>query len=118
MKLGDFGFAKRYKASDLNTTQCGTPLNMAPEILNGKKYSEKVDIWSFGSTLYECLFGTTAFIGKDKSDLREKVNKGIVRMPPSISLSASCLDFVSKCLLINPEKRMSIHQASNHPFMN
>lgn len=82
---------------------------MAPEILNGKKYNEKIDIWSFGATLFECLFGMTAFNGKDKADLKTNVNKGIVKLPTGLKLSTSCLDFVSKCLFINPEKRMSIH---------
>ena len=62
-------------------TQCGTPLNMAPEILNGKKYNEKIDIWSFGVTLFESLLGVTPFNGRDKLDLRDNVNFGIVRFP-------------------------------------
>lgn len=118
VKLGDFGFAKRYKKTDLNLTQCGTPLNMAPEILNGQKYNEKIDIWSYGVTLFESLFGVTPFNGRDKADLRDNVNLGIVKFPQGLNLSSSCLDFISKCLLINPEKRMSIHHALNHPFMN
>jgi len=53
----------------LAKTICGTPLNMAPEILNGKSYNYKVDIWSLGSTLFELLTGYTPFFGKDKLDL-------------------------------------------------
>lgn len=39
---------------------------MAPEILNGKPYTYKVDMWSFGVALYEALIGTTPFGGTDK----------------------------------------------------
>ena len=37
--------------------QCGTPLNMAPEILNAKAYGYKVDMWSIGVSMYEALTG-------------------------------------------------------------
>ena len=52
---------------------------MAPEILNNKTYDHKVDMWSFGVSIYEALLGTTPFGGKDKEDLRKNVNNGIVK---------------------------------------
>jgi serine/threonine protein kinase len=30
----------------------GTPLYLAPEIVRETKYTEKVDIWSFGCIIY------------------------------------------------------------------
>ena len=36
----------------------GSPLNMAPEVLGGRKYDTKADIWSLGACFYELLFGT------------------------------------------------------------
>jgi serine/threonine protein kinase len=52
---------------------------MAPEILNSKSYDYKVDMWSFGVSIYEALIGITPFGGKDKEDLRKNVNNGIVK---------------------------------------
>jgi serine/threonine protein kinase len=119
IKIGDFGFAKLYADNEGEcTTQCGTPLNMAPEIINSQGYDYKVDMWSFGVSIYEALIGTTPFGGKDKQDLKKNVNNGIVRLPSNLNLSNNCLDFLSKCLKIDPKKRFTIDHALNHPFMN
>ena len=37
---------------DLTQTSLGSPLYMAPEILNGDVYGNKADIWSLGIVLY------------------------------------------------------------------
>lgn len=42
----------------------GTPLNMAPEMLNGQQYGAKVDIWSLGTILYQMLVGKHPFNGR------------------------------------------------------
>ena len=91
---------------------------MAPEILNSKPYNHKVDMWSFGVSIYEALLGTTPFGGKDKDDLRNNVNNGIVKFHSHSLLSNNCVDFLSKCLKINPHKRFTVNHALNHPFMN
>ena len=75
---------------------------MAPEILNNKPYGDKIDIYSFGVSLYEALIGTVPFTGIDKEDLRKNVNKGIIRLPIDINLTSCCLHFLSKCLKIDP----------------
>lgn len=66
VKLADFGFSTILADEQMVKTQCGTPLNMAPEILNGKLYNYKVDIWSMGVSMFEALLGTPPFFGRDK----------------------------------------------------
>ena len=36
---------------------CGTPLYMAPQLLERREYSAKSDIWSIGILAYELVFG-------------------------------------------------------------
>ncbi len=68
-KLADFGFSTIIGPNELTRTQCGTPLNMAPEILNGNFYDYKVDIWSLGVSMFEALLGTPPFYGRDRKEL-------------------------------------------------
>jgi serine/threonine-protein kinase ULK/ATG1 len=53
---------------DLNTTYCGTPMNMAPEILCRDSYSFKSDVWSVGTILYEMLIGSSPFKNASSKD--------------------------------------------------
>lgn len=41
----------------LAETLCGSPLYMAPEILQFTKYDAKADLWSVGTILFELLAG-------------------------------------------------------------
>ena len=47
------GLAKQLQTLDqLQDTYAGTPLFMAPEIIDKKQYDYKADIWSLGALLY------------------------------------------------------------------
>lgn len=50
--IGDFGFAKQ--GVDVTKTKLGTPITMAPELLNseGGSYTSKTDLWSIGVCFY------------------------------------------------------------------
>lgn len=43
----------------------GSPIYMAPEIILGKSYGAKADIWSLGTVFYEMLTGKNLFEGED-----------------------------------------------------
>ena len=57
-KLGDFGISKQLNSYLLNNgtmTAAGTVSKMAPEIYNGQRYDNTVDIYSLGIVLYSLL---------------------------------------------------------------
>ena len=61
-KITDFGFAKKINM-DEPAEIIGTPLYMAPEVIEGKKYDNRVDIWALGVITAELLLGHLPFNG-------------------------------------------------------
>lgn len=56
LKVIDFGVAKSdLKLTSLNFSAAGNRKFQAPEMLKGKFYSEKIDIWGIGLILYSLL---------------------------------------------------------------
>eukprot|EP00829_Urostomides_striatus_P004140 TRINITY_DN14472_c0_g2_i1.p1 TRINITY_DN14472_c0_g2~~TRINITY_DN14472_c0_g2_i1.p1 ORF type:complete len:182 (+),score=24.71 TRINITY_DN14472_c0_g2_i1:39-548(+) len=51
LKVIDFGTSQMFDTNKKMTTKIGTPLYIAPEVLQ-KSYTEKCDIWSCGVILY------------------------------------------------------------------
>lgn len=85
--IGDLGFARTIETFRCADSYCGTPLYIAPEIMNGKKYGPKVDIWSFGVMMFEILMGFTPFSGRSIEDLENRINKGHYAVPKEINIS-------------------------------
>lgn len=56
-KLTDFGFACILEPDQKSAQRLGTPLYMAPEIINGSNYDNKVDTWALGVLTYVLLSG-------------------------------------------------------------
>lgn len=86
-KIADLGFSRELGIDDLSETVCGTPLIMAPEVLNGVKYNHKADVWSLGILFFELLTGFTPFTGRDREDLKRNLDKGVYKLPKKLKMS-------------------------------
>mmetsp|Transcript_4814 Transcript_4814/g.6364 ORF Transcript_4814/g.6364 Transcript_4814/m.6364 type:complete len:108 (+) Transcript_4814:527-850(+) len=66
-KLSDFGFAcMAGQSKDEEQLSCGTPLYMAPEMIEANGYDQKVDVWSLGVIVFAMLTSTFPFNARNK----------------------------------------------------
>lgn len=74
MKIGDLGFAKEMKDEKaLTGTVLGTPLTMAPEVLEQMAYGIECDIYSLGVIFYQMVFGAYPFNGRSEANLLSNI---------------------------------------------
>ena len=117
IKLADFGFAKLLGNDNFATTMLGSPLNMAPEILDGKEYNNKADIWSIGTCFYELLFGKPPFTASNIIDLLKNIKSQTLQIPRHINkISDACEDVLRKMLVVDPNKRIDWEDLFDHPI--
>jgi serine/threonine protein kinase len=74
----DFGFACFYDPKlELGKDEfLGTPAYMAPEIIKGEMYTEKVDVWAIGIIMFMLLCGEMLYHGKDAKKTLKLVLEG------------------------------------------
>jgi serine/threonine protein kinase len=102
---------------DLNKTYCGTPINMAPEILNRQLYSFKCDVWSVGTILYEMLTGASPFKDAANKEELKRGHRGAIKYPADVKLSRECKEFIDLCLSLDPSVRPTWAELLQHPFL-
>ena len=94
----------------------GTPLYMAPEIVENKGHSFKADVWSLGCVAYEILAKKPPFLEYSYTDLIDKILHGEIPPLPEC-YTPELREFVLKFLVRDPEARPSIHQIMEDPFV-
>eukprot|EP00050_Salpingoeca_kvevrii_P006403 m.289155 g.289155 ORF g.289155 m.289155 type:complete len:583 (+) comp12085_c0_seq1:184-1932(+) len=122
IKLADFGASKRLQNIKTLTgfkSVHGTPYWMAPEVINGKGYGRKSDIWSMACTIVEMLTTLPPFadcepmaalfkIGQADTDFSECI-------PSGCSVIAS--SFLSQCFLRDQDVRPGAAELLTHNFV-
>ena len=81
------GFARKLAEGGLAETRLGTPLVMAPEVLDGNKYDHAADVWSLGCVFYEMLTGYAPFTGTSQANLAENIARGRYYFPKTLKFS-------------------------------
>ncbi|KAH8739172.1 hypothetical protein FG386_001039 [Cryptosporidium ryanae] len=120
LKLIDFGLAKRItRTGGYLRTRVGTLYYIAPEILIGRGYDDKCDIWSIGIMTHILLSGTPPFTGNTDVEIIEKVKEGSISFSEPVwdGISLEAKDFLCKLLNKNPSDRISAFQALQHPWI-
>ncbi|KAL7712484.1 non-specific serine/threonine protein kinase [Entamoeba marina] len=102
----------------LATTICGSPMYVAPEVINNKKGydAQKVDVWSCGVLLYYMVCGYSPFV-EFKGDYLQSISEGRYRFGDDWYYRNPLLkDLVEHMLVKNIEERYSIEECIRHPL--
>ena len=115
-KLCDFGLARNMTlGTQILTSIKGTPLYMAPELLEGRGYGHETDLWSLGCIIYEMLAGESPFNTRSILHLLRLIRYSCVKWPSF--LSNTCISFLKGLLVNNPQKRMTWDEILDHKFV-
>lgn len=113
VKLCDFGVSGEL-INSVADTFVGTSTYMAPERIQGEKYTVKSDVWSFGLSMLELAIGKFPFHMEQEEDaapvgildlLQTIVHEPAPRLPTSDAFPSILDSFISKCLNKDPEQR-------------
>ena len=113
-KLTDFGWSNYMQGDFKRTTVCGTPIYLAPEMINNTGHDEKVDIWCIGVLLFELITGQQPWKGSDVQTVKYNISRLKINWPKQMDRNAA--DLISKILRYNPEERISLRNMLMHPF--
>ncbi|CAK4083807.1 unnamed protein product [Aphanomyces euteiches] len=102
-------------------TSCGTDYYVAPEVLNGNGYDNKVDLWSLGVVVYIMLCGFPPF-QEDETGMEavyRKITSGVLEFPDPYwsNVSDVAKSFLQSLLNVDPVQRFSAEKALGHPWI-
>ena len=121
-KLGDFGLAKildstspwKYTNTIINTPQYG-----APEIIEKKPYSFKVDIWSLGVIFYQLVILDYPFEGSTNEEMQNNIRIGKRKeIPKDCNFDPKYIELLNEMLSLRPEERPTAEQILEKPIIN
>ncbi|EKD21769.1 uncharacterized protein L3040_005755 [Drepanopeziza brunnea f. sp. 'multigermtubi'] len=116
IKLCDFGVSGEL-VNSVADTFVGTSTYMAPERIQGQKYTVKSDVWSFGLSIMELAIGKFPFDASEQlSDgdgapagildlLQQIVYEPAPKLPKSEAFPQILEDMIQKCMSKVPEER-------------
>ncbi|KAL5484876.1 hypothetical protein ACEPAI_7518 [Sanghuangporus weigelae] len=116
-RLGDFGLSKALIQTSLTSTRVGTPYYMSPEIIQGRPYGTKSDIWSLGCVIYElCALSSPFAEAQTDAELSHLILNSPI--PP---LSGRYSDFLCNLIMLmlnrNPIQRPTVEQLVQHVML-
>ena len=114
VKLSDFGWSNFCKPDEKRKTYCGTPEYLSPEMAKKLPHDYRVDIWSLGVLLFECLAGYPPFSGQNEGELLRNIKQLKIHWP--IDFPPLAKNLVLKILKVNPEERPSLDEILKHSW--
>ncbi|XP_059406195.1 death-associated protein kinase 1-like isoform X2 [Carassius carassius] len=119
IKLIDFGLAHKIDFGNDFKNIFGTPEFVAPEVVNYEPLGLEADMWSIGVITYILLSGASPFLGENKQETLANVSAVDYEFDEEFFSNTSALakDFITRLLLKDPKKRMTILDSLQHPWI-
>jgi serine/threonine protein kinase len=117
-KISDLGTSKSATENDNNNDNedsnvYGIIPYVAPEVLQGRKYTKASDIYSFGMIMWELMVGRRPFWDRNhNTELIIDICDGL-RPPIITNAPDGYIDLMKKCWHSDPEKRPKADEISN-----
>lgn len=119
LKISDFGFAKIVGSNALQETICGSPMYMAPEIMDHLPYTDKSDLWSVGIIMYEVMFGKYPIAAKNIFELMKALQTFTrINFPNSPVISKEAKHLIVSLLTKQVESRISWESFFSHSWFS
>ncbi|XP_009859795.3 mitogen-activated protein kinase kinase kinase 2-like [Ciona intestinalis] len=117
VKLGDFGAAKKLQTivTSSGQTVVGTPYWMSPEVIEGRGYGRRADIWSLACTVVEMLTTRPPWYEFEAMAALFKIVTQTTspQLPPNVSQEAK--DFLGVAF-VDKERRPYAADLMNHKW--
>ncbi|KAI9273738.1 kinase-like domain-containing protein [Sporodiniella umbellata] len=119
VKLTDFGqCAQLTKSQPRRNSIVGTPYWMAPELIKGQYYDNKVDIWSLGVLLIEMIQNNPPYVELPPlKALYMIASNGLPPLTEPERWSDEFKDFLKLCTTVDPTERPDASILLKHPFI-
>ncbi|XAR62755.1 Non-specific serine/threonine protein kinase [Bertholletia excelsa] len=114
-KVGDFGLSRIKRNTFVSGGVRGTLPWMAPELLNGSRsrVSEKVDVFSFGITIWEMLTGEEPYADMHCGAIIGGILSNSLRPPIPENCNPEWTKLMEDCWEPDPEARPSFTEIAN-----
>uniref|UniRef100_A0A4W3J873 Serine/threonine kinase 33 n=1 Tax=Callorhinchus milii TaxID=7868 RepID=A0A4W3J873_CALMI len=122
IRVTDFGLSVQkggVGSENMLQATCGTPMYMAPEVINAHEYTQQCDTWSIGVIMYAMLSGEPPFMANSEEKLVELINRGDLRFHDSIlkGVSDGAKDVLSRLLKVDPAHRITANELLDNPWV-
>jgi aurora kinase len=114
VKIADFGWSV-HAPTTRRKTLCGTLDYLSPEMVEGKEHDASVDLWCLGVLCYEFLVGEPPFVAAEQQETFHKIRNVELNFPSHLSTEA--IDLISKLLVKDWTKRLSLDKVLTHPWI-
>lgn len=94
----------------------GTPNFMAPECVHNQFSDKRSDYWSLGCVLYNMFTGFPPFLGASEYLIFQKSIEGKYLFPKGI-IPPLAEDLITKCIVVDANKRLNIDEMLQHPYL-